>query len=1243
MSALQPFAPERVPLAGTCLIEAGAGTGKTYAIVSLYLRLLLERRLDVSQILVVTYTVAATGELRDRIRARLVALAAALGSPDEPEHDAALVRSRRAAGDLTADRERVLDAVRGFDRAAVFTIHGFCQRVLSEHAFESGSAFDSELVSDQSALLEEVAGDFLVRELHAAPAIPVALVAGDLYERLLELAERVASRRDVVVHPARPSVPDLAALETRWREAHATAAADWRARRDEIIDLLADAAERKLLDGRRYQPARIRERWPVELDAALALSGPGVEAAFAAFERFTVSGLQASRSARASAPPPADPFFEHCQELLEVDRALGRGCEDWRTALEHDFVDYARAELAARKQERGVLFFDDLLDQLREALAGEGGGRLVRAVRRRHPVALIDEFQDTDRVQYAIFRTIWDDDGREVGPRDAAPALFLIGDPKQAIYAFRGADVFTYLEAAGRAQARYGLATNYRSDPGLVEALNAAFSGAEAPFADDAIHYDPVTARAGATDVLAGGLTSGLRVLLASPDGSGASVALRREQLVRDVAAEVARTLVSGATIEGKPVEAGDVAVLTRTNAQARKLQAALRRHGVASVLLSEESVFATDEASELERVMRAMAEPDQPARLRAALATTLLSSSADDLQPLLDDDSATAADAWEAWGARFRRARRRWVERGFVQALRLLWIEGGVGPRLLARTDGERRVTNLLHLAELLQREAVEGRLGPLALVYWFGHRRAEARAARKWVAEDAQLRLESDDLAVQLVTVHRSKGLEYPITFCPFLWEGQLVQRNDRFPRFHDPETGALALDLVRARPSFRLAEQEAFAESLRLLYVAVTRARHHCSVVFGVFDSKVGTSPLGQLLWPAPLVGGDPPAAGRFDGVPPSELEASLAPLSERASGHLAVGDLAPAGRVPAPIVPFGEAGAAGGALRHRVARRVVASRWRVSSFSGLVASAPERDAGRLEAPEVEEGRDYDASSQEAAAAGAADRAASEQRAPVRLADFPAGAGPGILIHEIFENLDFRSAGAGRVGAGGLVERTRASLLGHGMAASLAEPLAEAIREVLATPLEPGDPASRLQELGLDDRIDEMPFMLPSGSAALPVTPARLAEVFAAHGRRELSRRYAARARTLAFPALEGHLRGFVDLVFRRGERWYVVDYKSNHLGSFASDYEGPALETSMLEHDYVLQYHLYVVALHRHLQLRLPDYDYDRHLGGAYYLFVRGMSPRHPPGCGVLHDLPPRALVEALSRLLGEERA
>jgi len=1186
-------AASRVALVGTSLVEAGAGTGKTHTIVDLYVRFLLERRLRVPEILVVTYTVAATAELRGRIRRRLAELAASLESD--------------------ADRRWLQEALHGFDQAAIFTIHGFCQRALQEHAFESGRDFEAELVTDSGPLLVEVAQDFWSRELHAAPRFIAEYASSPsvhlLPSQLASLAAFVAARPDAELRPARSSpAPDLGLLEKEWQAAFARVAPAWWADGDDVIELLARAAEDGVLNKTKYRPEKVRGLWRTEMADEMGTGRPGIARRFGAFFRLSASGLAVNKDQVA----PDHPFFALCDELVAADAALEQGLEQWAANFRHDFAAYSSAELERRKQEREILFFDDLLQGLRAALAGAGGGRFAEAIRSRHPVALIDEFQDTDPVQYEIFRRVWHGDREQ--------ALVLIGDPKQAIYGFRGADILAYLEARGDAAgAVHDLRRNWRADPALVDGLNAVFGSPPLPFGRDAIPYVPAEAREGAHDALTGErIQSGLRILWKSPPAGEEELPQARDggDLCANVAAEVAHLLSSDHQIDGRRLAAGDIAILTRTNRQARRIQECLRAHAVVAVLHSEESVFATHEASELERVMRAMAEPENPVRVRSALATTLLAREAGELLDLvLDEDGA----AWDGWLSNFQACRRTWIERGFIQALQALWTQRDVSARLLERPDGERRVTNLLHLGELLQQAAVESRLGPQALLHWFARRRREAESSGSSLSEAAQLRLESDDDAVQLVTVHRSKGLQYPVTICPFLWDGSR-RPGEPFVRFHDPETGGLVIDAGRSEESLDQALREAHEESLRLLYVALTRARHHCSVVWGRFQGA-GTSPLAHVLHP--LAPGEPGpaergAAGRLRKRKTDALRADLDLLAGKAPGGLVVEAWDPDSlsheggpdRVePEPPAP---------AFAPARARRLFSNNRRISSFSGLIAAAPESEGGH----------DYDALSTPALPVLERSDDGSDR---VVLADFPAGALPGILVHEILEELDFRAPDE-------LPACVADALSRRGFADSWCEPLSRALRDVLSVPLDIDQPASHLGALSRSDRIDEMEFMLPVSAARGGLGAKALARAFADHATTPWVASYAERAGTLGFATLVGHLRGFIDLVARQDGRFAVVDYKSNRLGPRVSDYAPEALQAEMVEHDYVLQYHLYLVALHRYLTLRLPDYDYDTHVSGARYLFVRGMSAAHPPGWGIVSERPPRALIEALSELL-----
>ncbi len=1117
---MKPLDPLRVALAGTNLIEASAGTGKTHTITDLYVRMLLELELSVSQILVVTYTNAATAELRARVRARLRQALAAFAAPGDSGDTFLdqLVRARRSQNRVDRDCMQLEVALHSFDEAAIFTIHGFCQRILQENAFESGVAFDVELIADQGSLLTEVVQDFWIGELHAAPAAFLADIeaAGISTGSLQQLALKVI---------ASPDMPIL----------------------------------------------------PVSL-AAPAAAGAG--AAVLKFQR--------------------------------------------------EFIDYARRELRARKERTQTQSFDDLLQRLAEALRGAGGDALAAAIRGRFRVALIDEFQDTDPIQYEIFRRVY---------LNSDAVLFLIGDPKQAIYAFRGADVFAYLQAKSDAPgSTQTLDVNHRADPSLIAAIDALFGRLRQPFVFDDIPFVHVKPAPAAADRLGGSAARQppLQILFVNRDDVEPSrdgrinKAWGEAPLARAVSADIVRFLESGATIGDRPVAAGDIAVLCRTNRQASVMQEALRDMGVPGVLQTEASVFETAEAESVERLLRAMAEPGDSRAIRAALCTPMLGQDAEALWIMGRDEQR-----WDEWVRQFQEAHDIWMQRGFVAALRTLLDAQSMLQRLLGLRDGERRLTNVLHLMELLHAASTEERRGPQALLQWLRQMRIDSATRSALAGEAAQIRLESDGDAVKLTTLHKSKGLQYPIVYCPYLWDGTLLRKGETALQFHDPADGnRLKLD-IRGRddPAHRArAETEIFAESLRLLYVALTRARHRCSVVWGAFRGAE-SSPLAYVLHQPSQASGDlrEATAARIKSFVGSRtdraMRAELDGLAAAAAGCIGVTDLA--------VDSTGhhrQAAASAPTLSCRSVSRELEQTWRVSSFSGLTA------AGTSVSSPAEEGLDHDiaAESPPHAAAPVAPTSATA----VRLHDFPRGPRAGELIHQIMEDLDFATDDCRALEA--LVTRRLAQF---GFADTLAAQLSSAIEDVIATPLADGVSPLCLRDIPLQRRLNELEFILPLASEASPakeeaalLTPARLADAFARHAATPVASAYAERVRGLAFTRLTGFLRGFIDLVFEHQGRWYVVDYKSNLLGGRAQDYRPQNLIAAMSSHHYFLQYHLYVVALDRYLAARLPGYEYERHFGGTYYLFLRGMAPEYPNGNGVFYDRPSHRLIEGLAAVL-----
>ncbi len=1109
-----------------------------------------------------------------------------------------------ACPDRALAQRRLTHAILGFERAPVLTIHGFCQRVLRDQAFESGMPFDSELEPDQSELIQELADDFWrLRVQDLPPGLAERLAAEDLRPEGL-LAEVQDGLGKPYLVPRAAEIPaNLAALERAFEAAHRTASEAWREQRQEISELLLNSK----INRNKYRLASL-PGWLAAMDAFLQRpDGPW----FDKFVKFTPAELAAA--APKGGAPLAHPFFDLCAELLAAHQALEGAYQQARAALRLALLEYARQELPARRRRGRTLAFDDLLLNLHQALEGVGGPALAAALRAQYQAALIDEFQDTDPIQYAIFERIYEGSGLP---------LFFVGDPKQAIYGFRGADLFAYLRASREIDARHTLEHNWRSDPGVIQAVNSLFGACERPFlfADIGFRSALAAERDHEPLVERGGRTEPFRVWLLESGAKPLNKEEARVRLAQATAAEIARLLrlaaEGGLALGGRPLSGGDIAVLVATHSEGRRVRQALLEQGVYSVQRSPDSVFHSAEAEQLELLLQALLEPGREARVRAALCGPLFGLNGAQILALSQDEQAL-----ESHIEAFRDYRQRWLEQGFVRMLRHLLGEREAPRRLLALADGERRLTNLLHLAELLHQHDSAQRPGPEGLVKWLGQQRANAGAA-----DEAQLRLESDENLVQIVTIHRSKGLEYPVVFCPFVWNGGLrLGKTGRCYQFHDPThdwSAVLELGSERMEQDRPLALGEELAERLRLLYVALTRAAHRCYLGWGRI-SGAEQSALGWLLHP-PSDPDDPDPAGRvakgFKGLKDADLHQRLEQLAAKAEGQLCIESL-PA---PGPIAGAGRGGAALGPARQL--GRPLEAGGRVTSFTALArglsdagvtpaAQLPDHDAGTATPPEF-----------------------AELLAPSGIFAFPRGARAGTCLHAVFEQLDFTARDRAA-----LEQLVTAKLVAHGFGPDWVGTVADMVERVLATPLlDAGKDFAEplyLGRLAPAQCLVELEFHYPLA----PVRAAGLRRLLAASHwaaapslQRALNR--------LAFADIQGYLRGFIDLVFEADGRYYLADYKSNWLGAAAVDYRPERLAEAIAEEAYFLQYLLYAIALHRYLSWRLPDYDYERHFGGVFYLFLRGMDPQPGPDLdpanGVFFDRPPAELIRALDAYLAE---
>ncbi|MEX0732894.1 MAG: exodeoxyribonuclease V subunit beta [Aquisalimonadaceae bacterium] len=1214
--------PLRFPLHGSRLIEASAGTGKTYTIAALYVRLVLGHGGDHGfgepllppQILVVTFTEAATRELRERIRARLTEAAAHFRGES---HDADAFLSELRADypeELWGGCARRLEiAAEWMDEAAVSTIHAWCNRMLREHAFDSGSLFTQTLETDQQDLWMDVARDYWRTFVYPLERAPL--------ERLLAYWKTpdalLRGLRDLLGTAAPPDADEDAAavIETTLRrraEALQSLKAPWAAWVDELADTLEQAAADKAFAAGKFNtPSRTKwiealRQWrddPVLEQPALTDT---------AWKRLTPDGL--AEIWNPGFEPPDHPALHAIAALRGELRRL----PDPQPMLRAHAAGWIRQRFRQEQQRRAQLGFDDLLTRLDDALHGVNGERLAAVIRVQFPVALIDEFQDTDPVQYRIFENVYRvaDNRREQG-------LFLIGDPKQAIYAFRGADIYTYLRARkATADRHYTLARNFRSTAGVVEAVNRVFGQAEdraqgsgafmfREAAGNAVPFVEVQANGLAEQLIVEGEPQPALVCWHTPGGEPVAKGRYTRDMATSCAGEIVRLLNLGRAEragfradggERRPLRPADIAVLVRDRMEAAAIREELAARRVRSVFLSDrESVFDSPEARDLLLWLKACAEPDVDRHLRAALATATLGLDWASLERLNQDEIH-----WEARVLQFRDYRIRWRTQGVLPMLRRLMIDFDVQVRLLRRADGERAATNLLHLAELLQRAAVELD-GEQALVRFVAERLEQEGQA----AEEQIVRLESDEALVKVVTIHKAKGMEYPLVFLPFICTFREVDGGKPPVRYHDND-GGLVIDAHPDDQAVARADQERMAEDLRLLYVAMTRACHACWLGLaplapgGGKTSRLHRSAIGYLL-----AGGESVQAGDLGGRL-QELRGDC--------GHIRVDELPE----EAPMVLAADTAAArlGEA---RIPERSAREYWWIASYSALTLvgetdnGPPEDAADPAPAPDTPVEANLSEADEEPAASG---RLPAVRDGDTSLHRFPRGANPGIFLHGLLEWA--AREGFGRVAADrAMLEDAVARRCNRRGWEHWITPLTGWMLGLLQTPLRLAEgEAVALQDLR--SYQPELEFWFETRQVDAAVLDRRI-RTGTLNG--------------LVRPAVEsrllnGMLKGFIDLVFEHRGRYYVVDYKSNWLGEDANAYTADAIRDAVLEKRYDLQYVLYILALHRLLKARLPDYRYDHHIGGAVYLFLRGTGAASQ---GLHLEKPPASFIDELDAM------
>ena len=1278
------FAPwkvsEPLPEGAAWLLEASAGTGKTYQIAGLVLRLVAEYGLRIERILAITFTNAATAELRDRVRKRLSSALIALerGTADRGdgfvEHLLSLAQPSREQ--MTA---HLRIALRDFDLAAISTIHGFSQRMLSELAFESGQDADLELLSDPTEILEEIVDDELARFFHSAETDEVALYQAVGYTRdeLLRVARVMCG---AVAPEIVPSRSDDAGAETR------ASVQAFRAVRAPMQAMFADAANRETLQALVAMSTRFnygnhlsgrRDKvcaWIADgailpaKESEGALKAMGAAALQSAFEGKLPKGGDKDELQRQAFWP----LIQSLDTFIDQTTAFWGGF-----APLADFAVTVRSRFEAEIQRRRVLTFDAMLSRLAERVDAEGGAAspVAQRIRERYDAVLVDEFQDTDASQWSVLKAAF------LGQK----RLILIGDPKQAIYAFRGADVHVYTAAAKEVAPTHcrTMSVNYRSDQSVLDALNTLWRADSGAFGDPGFDYVAVTPsddkrRVAGEDAVEPGLELRWVDGRAFKGSEGQPIGSKRPaELARLAAAEAVASLSPSADGAAARVDqASGLAVLVNSHAQAAAVQRALREVGVPAVAATRNTVFATDAARWLALWLDAVAAGGRDRESRAAVVTPLFGWTADALAWAMAS-ADQGGQPWQVWTARLHEAAARWPRWGFARVFDREMLDLGVLPRVLAMPDGERHATDLRHLFELVHAEERATRAGPAVLTAWM---RAEAEVADQARAQ----RLESDAQAVRIETVHASKGLQYGHVLLPFTWDSRAPANGKNKGPILLRTEGRTRIDLSPTTSPARqaaidAAHQEARREDLRKLYVALTRAEHRNVAWYGPIgkNGQTTATAMGRLLLRASTTNGlddaDLPKL-EDDAAQWPKARVRLEDLTARSAGTAVWSAVETLPRPLAWCPPSAAPMTPPQPAPWPTSRLSLRGAWRVTSYTGLAARSAvasvdgegnattdnelERDdlrAGRDERPSVVAVASMPPTVELTMLRGDSDRLKQGR-----------GTGYGTFVHEVFERLDLTTA-RGKDGSE-LRDLVQRSAERNGLAADprIADELVERLPNLLATPLDGSPHANPLRDLpdgftlahiAAHDRLDELDFNLRLGAGMryartqpVVIDPARVQAALESaldetrlaspeiQPVREWLRHHLDRARQergQLFEEIAGILTGSIDLVFRAhpdaaqnaadatDPRWFVVDYKTNVIeSSTPGHFTGPWLAWKMATSGYPLQALLYTVALHRHLQLRMRGrYDYDQHIGGYLYLFVRGMAGPDTPRCAV----------------------
>ncbi len=1168
MKALDVF---EAPFNGFSLVEASAGTGKTYNITSLYIRAIVEKKLMPANILVLTYTEAATAELKSRIKIRIQECIEFLSGSLKDEDDEFLngLRKNYDSNSLPL----LKNALFSFDESSIFTIHGFCQKLLRENSLAFGVQPDFEILQDTSELIQDAVDSFWRDYIskHSESDIGRSKIEFLLKEKiepdkLLLVIERIIAKPYAKILPSE-EVKEIAESKTKLiEELFGKLKSQWNKDKTSLKETI--------YSGKLYkstykveEPEVLNTIWK-NLESWIA--NPGTP--LTGFDKLDIFGAEKIESKTTKGNQVYIPVFSHLlDEFLEEISNLNA----LKASFFQEAIEESKAIITFQKEKKNALSFDDLLQKVEASLNSE----LSQKIASQYPLALVDEFQDTDPIQYSIFKQIYSENG----------SLFMIGDPKQAIYSFRGADLFTYFEAIHDVQnkQRYSLDYNYRSSEELISAVNAVFNSHESPFVFDEPNYrDAKFPKDKAQRVLTlnGEKQNPLTFIDCSLEDANKDVS--KKEVRKFIAKKVKQLLIDDYKIGESKVHSKDISILVRTKQEALEVQQSLSEVGIKSIARSKDSIFQTDECDELQLILKAILDYSNHDLLRAALVTKLIGYSSDKITEIKNSEVE-----WSKIVQVFRNASEAWESQGVLKSLQHIDQFFQIRLNLSRQKEAERKITNLNHLEELISSQESKQQTSPHSIIRFINQKKSSTSSP----GDEELIRLESDRELVTITTLHSSKGLEYPIVFIPFLWD-EFERKNYQqinLQEFHN-EDNILTIDLLPTKngDSENQARKEALADTLRLSYVALTRAEVACYIPFVKYKGITNSALFAMLSGPEQLLASKLNQSKLLD-----QFQEDLSLLCENDFVELR-DSKSLLGQVDKrePSVVQGALFDQANYSCKAFSRTDIGSISRIVSFSSLSSTQEQTD----------QAKDYDQ-------LDFSSKTQEDEQETLSRFTFPKGAGTGNLLHNIFEKINFQNS-SDHLAV--IEDEFKTSGLDKKWFSLLEPWISEGLNHHLTKGL-------KLADLSQRDVLKEMEFHFPVSD----INFHRIVKIIrGVEPSLDLNR------------SISGFMKGFIDLVFRQDGKYYILDYKSNHLGDSLNDYNSERLSHKIRSSNFDVQYHIYSLALKLYLEQRVTNFNFQKDFGGVFYLFLRGID-KNTKESGVYFDKPSLETVEDLESILG----